>query len=229
MNRLAVIIHGYEIFHANHPIVKLLESNGYSVEFPLWFEYGKEFNIDQVSQNIINQFKGKEIDLIVGISMGGMISGRVLKALNPKKLILIASGPHFKPSEMAAKKIMNLNKSLLVPSLILLKVTAFIYSLFDKRFKTSSDIINVFFDTRIIKKLSIRYYISLVEYIKREDVSQQFKDFNGQIYSFSGKNDSLMPYENLESFENIKKYLIHSKHSHVINDKSIAIIRNLIR
>ena len=93
MSKIALVLHGWPQTKLNqYFLVKFLEDKDYEVVIPNLYLIEESWDIGEISDEISDEIKGRCPDLIVGISMGGLILPHIAKRCPKSKLIFIASG-----------------------------------------------------------------------------------------------------------------------------------------
>lgn len=98
MAKLALILHGFPqpVNSSDNYLIKYLEGRGYEVCCPYLLAGAWEFNWPNIEKYIANELKTKIPDVVIGISMGGLILPNIAKDWPKARLVFIASGPNLK-------------------------------------------------------------------------------------------------------------------------------------
>ncbi len=216
MKKVALILHGWPQTEMNqHFLVKFMKSRGYLVNVPNLYEIEKSWDINQVTDFIIAKLKGATPDLIVGISLGGLILPHIAVRYPNSKLVFIASGVKFNPKFILTKFGITLLKIQLVRKMFVkignkipTAILEFIYRAFNP-FKGKLEDKKLYGDDlrcniNAIKDHSFEKHLILLDLITRLDNKSVLSNLRNKALIFTGENDILMP---KSCGEEIQKYL----------------------
>lgn len=118
MDKTALIIHGYpQPIAKGHLLYDFFEQNNWEVIAPYLFTDKFIFTPENIQKYLEDELKDRKPDVIVGVSLGGLIAPLIAQNYPDSKLILIATGSYFKPKSkiigffykaMANKKLLGL-------------------------------------------------------------------------------------------------------------------------
>jgi len=131
--KYALILHGWPQYKIDKYFLSgHLRKKGYKVTTPNMFTENYVLSPENVLANVLTRLKGKELDLIVGISLGGLILPHMARHFPKAKLIFIASGPKLKSKSKKFNltiKVIKLLLGLRVPAAIM-KLPNFVITFF---------------------------------------------------------------------------------------------------
>lgn len=204
MNKYALIIHGWpQPVTDRHPLIPVLKEKGYQIISPNMFVL-KSINLEETTQLLKESIKGKDIKLVIGISMGGLILPHLLTYFPNAKLIFIASGTKFDPELKFAKLLIRSNLINIVPdpSLFIKFIPKFalnfIWSIVSP-FKGNLIERKEYEDDRdenfkIMSNLTSKKCKEIYDMVRSIDTSRLLKNVRNSALIVSGKYDTLMPY-----------------------------------
>ena len=203
---ISLIIHGYpQPITKDHFLYDFFEQNGWEVLAPYLFTDKFIFTPENVKKYLENELGGRKPDVIVGVSLGGLIAPLIAQSYPDSKLILIATGFHFKPRSkiieffykaMANKKLLGLaHKSIgSMPKQILSSFYAFLSRPYTKDASTreiyrQDSQKNI----ELILKIPINKDEEIIDSALKIDNRQLLKTIKNKTLIFAGKKDILMP------------------------------------
>lgn len=93
--KLALLIHGYpEPIYKDNPIYQYFDERGYSIIAPYLFSPKFKLTDEEVKKYIDSELDGKKPDVIIGVSLGGLIAPYIGNEFPAAKLVLIGTGPY---------------------------------------------------------------------------------------------------------------------------------------
>ncbi len=235
---IALLIHGWPCyFDDSSMLVKFLKKSGYKVIAPKLFL--RNYDEKSIFNHIKKSLGGKKPDLIIGQSLGGIIAQKLSLEYPESKLILIATGPYFKPKAKPFFKFLFKSRSsdLLFFGIKVLPIpiTKFFYTLVTPFMRVNhkeykKDMIN---NLRAIKKIKYKTYREIFQFaisVNNENVLNKIKN---KTLIITGKKDIAMPLElSVLLYEKIpdSKILIYDKSHHNLIDKdSIEKIKKFVK
>lgn len=97
-SKTVVLVHGFpEPIYKDSPLFKYFDNLGYSIIAPYLFSTAFKLTEEDVLVHIESELKGRKPDVIVGVSMGGLVAPAIARLFPDAKLILIGTGPYIKP------------------------------------------------------------------------------------------------------------------------------------
>lgn len=98
MEKMAVLLHGYPAEkRQSTPVRELLEKMGYKVLAPKYMECQEKFSISWFRRELKKEIGDGTVEVIIGVSLGGMILPYLVRDYPKAKLIFIATAARFKP------------------------------------------------------------------------------------------------------------------------------------
>lgn len=105
VKKLAVLLHGYPAEeNQSTPIGLLLRKMDYELIIPRYMVSEEEFSVEWIKKEIKRLAKNKKPDVLVGISLGGLVLPYLVSDYPEAKLIFLATGTRFKPKLKFAEK-----------------------------------------------------------------------------------------------------------------------------
>ncbi|KKQ91989.1 MAG: hypothetical protein UU16_C0013G0018 [Candidatus Woesebacteria bacterium GW2011_GWA2_40_7] len=115
IEKTALILHGWpqpvEAGSINYPYLEYFQSKGYTVFAPKLFTKDFVLKEPDAKKYIENLLGGKKPDVIVGISLGGLLLPKIAKDYPNAKLVFIASDPKIQPESVGFKSVLHLAKN----------------------------------------------------------------------------------------------------------------------
>ena len=236
-----LIIHGWpQGFNKNHILNKVLTDRNYSIVAPYLFSQKFLFNLDNVIKYLIDSLENDEPDVIIGMSIGGLIAPHIAERYPKSKLILVATGTKFNPKSQFIKWFVR-NKRVgtffcgilkLIPKSFLYQV----YKILNPFYGGANDFVLYEEDMKknvdgIIQMKSNKLN-EIMKFAKRIDNKDVLKRLNNSTLILSGKKDIFMPEtEAIELSRQIKEgklVLTDKSHFNVLSKDSLAIIDNFL-
>src|SRR3990167_8346643 len=110
----ALILHGWPQYRLDRYFLsRHLQNVGFNVIAPNMFSRNYTFTPANVLQDVLIRLNGAKLDLIVGISLGGLIAPHVVRHFPEAKLVFIGTGPRLKSKSKNFNLIVNLGRILL--------------------------------------------------------------------------------------------------------------------
>ena len=243
MKKLALILHGWPQTSMNkHLLVKYLKEKGFQVVTPNLFETGRSWNLTKVYRRI-NKDTGSQVpDVIVGISLGGLLLPKLAKDFSDTMLVFVASAPRFKPN-FRFMKFMNA----LLERNVIEKTLSFLYEkLSDRGLSEVYRKVNPFTGTASNKKLyeedlrlniaAIRKYpfskhLEIFLTSSKIDNTDLLSEIKNPTIIFAGKNDILMPLvetQKLKMISGSKLYVTKGSHFNVFTKRNLKQLEDFL-
>ncbi len=202
--KTVLILHGWpQPVEKGSMYYEYFENKKYNVVSPRLFN--KEFVLteNEAKKYIEQQLNGKKPDVIIGISMGGLLVPVIAKNYPDAKLIFIASGPKIQSDAPGFNTVLYLAKNKNILRFLNLlkfmpqKVLFGFYELINP-FKGNVDDRKVYIEDM---KKNFKYIINIpvdeereiVNFVAITDNTNLLKTLKNKSLIFSGKNDLMMP------------------------------------
>jgi esterase/lipase len=236
MQRVALILHGWPQTSMNeHVLVIYLKDKGFQVITPNLFDTGKEWTQTKVYLKIKKDIGSLIPEVIVGISMGGLLLPKLTKNYKDAKLVFIASAPRFKPNFRLMKLM-----SYLLERHIVKKTISFLYEkLSDLQLANIYRKVNPFTgnasnkklyeeDLRLnitaIKKYPFSKHLEILKTMSKVDNTELLSDIKNSSIIFGGSGDSLMPLSEVRKLKSLikgsKLLVTHGSHFNVFSKRN---------
>jgi pimeloyl-ACP methyl ester carboxylesterase len=102
--KTALVIHGWPSpVDKGQKVYQVLENEGYNVIAPYLFDECQKISREDISTTIETKLEGRQPEVIVGISMGGIVAQWMAEKYPQSKLILVASGARIQPKGLLVK------------------------------------------------------------------------------------------------------------------------------
>ena len=243
MKKLAVILHGWPQTDLNeHILVKYLKEKGFQVITPNLFETGRSWNLTKVYRRINKDIGSQVPDVIVGISMGGLLLPKLTKDFKDAKLVFIASASRFKPNFRFMKFM-----SALLERNVIEKTLSFLYEkLSDRRLAEVYRKVNPFTgnvdntklyeeDLRLniaaIKAFPFSRHLEIFKISSSIDNTNLLSDIKNPTIIFAGKNDILMPLaetQKLKIISGSKLFVTNGSHFNVFTKRNLKQLEDFL-
>ena len=213
--KTVVIFHGFpKLLTKNKSTVfNYFLSNNYRVIMPNLLSTKLKFNINEILKYILFELNGKEPDVIVGISLGGLLAPNLATIFPESKLILIGTGHRFKTKIPLYNRLVHIearDERLLLVKLLRLTprwLFRFVYNYLNK----SDDLSN---RTNYIRadevyddafRLSSKKIKEILEFISKINNIELLQRLSNKTIIFAGKNDSIMPVQLSDKINSLMK------------------------
>jgi pimeloyl-ACP methyl ester carboxylesterase len=205
MNKTALVIHGWpQPIYKSHIVYKYFEEKGYKVFNPYLFS--RKFTLDEegISQELSQVLGENKPNLIVGVSLGGLIIPIIAKKYPRAKLIFVATGPRFKPSSQPFKdftifiyKHKNFLRLLNIIKFLPLSLLSIIYKRFNP-FSGRSNFMNDYLKDMLknikdIKRIPIPEEREMLDFAMSIDNTENLKELKNNSFIIYADGDVLMP------------------------------------
>lgn len=198
--KTALVLHGWpQSFATEHPLNNLLTSFGYGILTPDLFSDDNLLDSKNLQNWIARKLGKKKLDLIVGISMGGLILPQVAKNYTEAKLIFIASGTKFDPKVKRLKSAIEFCQTKFGMKLAGLLINIpqvlfeFLYKIFDPFSGDESEHRGYIDDMRqnliAIKKIPIAKHAEIAKVVTDTNNQELLKKLRNRTLILSGKKD----------------------------------------
>ena len=241
--KTALILHGWPQFRLEKYFLTIfLKGKGYKVLIPNMFVREYVFSPENVLKKVRNMNGKSDIDLIVGISLGGLIAPYIAREYPKAKIILIGTAPRLKTDVLIFNIYTRIAKfkpvkKLLLPILIdsPKQLMLFLYHLGNpfsgsperiKQYKTDADL-NIDF----IKKIPISEEEEILDFILTTNNTVLLKSLKNESIIFCGKNDLLMGRGGVELGKllcNSKTYFSKGSHFDAFTEQDLEKIDKFI-
>lgn len=224
MEKIALILHGWPQNRVgNYFLVNFFKDKGYRVLTPDLFDSEFIFSPEEIFKRIKKDFDGGTLDVIVGISLGGLITPHIARKSPNSKLIFIASGPYLKAKPFFFNFVLKLLKYkffIYIGKLILKLPDRFLaifykmgspFSGSEEERKAYEE--DMYTNIKFIKNIPIDEEIKIMKFATTTDNTELLKTLGNRTLIFNGEKDLMMP---AERGEMVHKLLRNSKL--IIND-----------
>jgi esterase/lipase len=243
MKKLALILHGWPQTSMNeHILVKYLKEKGFQVVTPNLFDTGKSWNLTKVYRRINKDIGSQVPDVIIGISMGGLLLPKLAKDFKDAKLVFIASAPRFKPNfrymklmnALLERRIVENTISFLFEKLsdrrladVYRKVNPFTRNVSDKKLYEEDLRLNII----AIRAFPFSRHLEIFKISKSIDNTDLLSEIKNPTIIFAGKNDILMPLaetQRLRIISGSKLYVTHGSHFNVFTKRNLKQLKTFL-
>jgi esterase/lipase len=241
MNKIAVVLHGWPVpVNQSNKVYEILVGEGFEVIMPEYMKMNGDFSPNNVVKFIIKILGKRKPDLVVGVSLGGLLVPYVAKKYSEAKLLIVASGYEFRPKmkwfEKAIKGIAKKGETRTIK--ILGKMPWWMWSRsykvlqqVDKNDWKSlrKDVENF---GKSFKSIQIHKQVQLAKFLEGCNNAAMFRTLKNKTLVVSGKRDKLMPCEQSKMInvlvENCELLECDATHYRVLNEEAIEKIYNFI-
>ena len=96
-SKTVLLIHGYpEPIYEDSYLYSFFKDRGYNIIAPYLFTSEFKLTKEETKKFIEDKLNNKTPDVIVGVSMGGLIAPQIASDYSKAKLVLVATGPYVK-------------------------------------------------------------------------------------------------------------------------------------
>jgi pimeloyl-ACP methyl ester carboxylesterase len=205
-SKIVVLIHGYpEPLYKDHPIYKYFDERGYSIVAPYLFSQNFKLTQEEVKKYIEEKLGGREPDVIVGVSLGGLIAPYLAKDFPKAKLMLVATGPYVKTNITPLNSLIPLAKTLTLPPIYstIVHTPTWFYSIIYKLFnspKLNSQEMEILENHirqnwNCLTKIPASEDREMIDLLISTDNTLLLHSLKNKTIIFSGSGDIMMPPE----------------------------------
>jgi pimeloyl-ACP methyl ester carboxylesterase len=95
--KVALLIHGYpEPIYESSPLYQYFQKQGYSIVAPYLFSSEFRLTPQEVKKYVERKLDGQKPDVIVGVSLGGLLAPNIAQDYPNAKLVMVATGPYIR-------------------------------------------------------------------------------------------------------------------------------------
>ncbi len=204
MGKTVLILHGWpQPVTKDSMYYKYFEENGYSVVAPQLFTKDFVLTQEEAKKYIEAKLAGRKPDVIVGISLGGLLVPVFAKDYPNAKLILIATGAKLEPQatgfrmllDMAKhRKVLNvLNVIRFLPQKVLFAFYEFINPFRGNEAQREIYIKDMKDNLKCIVGIPIDEESEIVNFVSSTDNTELLKSLKNKAIIFTSNNDLMMP------------------------------------
>lgn len=230
-----LILHGWpQPVTKDSMYYKYFEKNGYNVIAPKLFTEEFALTKNNAKNYIEKLLMGKKPDVIVGISLGGLLAPIIAKDYPNAKLILIATGSKLKPQAVGFKILLTIARSKTILRLLnvikfLPRRLLFIFYESINPFKGDKTQRQVYLkDMRdnfnYIISIPVEKEYEIVNFVNDTDNTELIKNLTNKTIIFAGYNDLMMPTNLGSEFHNLlvnsQLILSHGGHFNVFTESN---------
>jgi pimeloyl-ACP methyl ester carboxylesterase len=206
MAKVALILHGWPQHRAGgHFLSGFFRGKGYRVITPDLFGRSFTFSPGAIHQEIKEELDSQRPEVIVGISLGGLVLPYIAKDYPESKLVFVASGPYLKAKPALLDFFLRANKHQVVLNLAetVLKspnwLLALIYKLtnpfngtLEEREEYEED---MYQNIKFIKGIPVSKELEIARFVVTTDNSGILGSLKNKTLIFNGRRDLFMPAE----------------------------------
>lgn len=245
MSKTALVLHGWPQKEINqHFFVKFLKEQGYKVVVPDLFLIQKDWDTIKVAEYITKEIGGEYPDIIIGISMGGLILPHVAIRYPRSKLIFISTSVKLNPNLFFTKLGVVILKIKILRNLFInigdnisIPVLEFLYRLFNPFTGEKKDRIlyeeDLKMNLRVIKEHSFTKHFTLLDMICSVDNTKILRKVNNKSLIYNGEKDKLMGKEGgilmHKLIKNSNLILNNGEHFNVFGKKDLEEVNKFLR
>ena len=239
MQKTVLIIHGWpQPIGEDHRIHRYFREKGFWVCCPYLFKMEGEFSSDGVKKMLIGALEGKSPDVIVGVSIGGLLVPSVALDYPRAKLVFVSSGTRFSPKNWFVKygpRLCRIGMIKLVKSLdekLLLRVYRLINP---NRIKTKDECQSdgeLLSNMERVLELPDDRIREITDFISKTNNRKLLTKIENRAVIFSGDSDSIMPYRQGKKMNRLIKnsrfFVLKGKHHDLINNELLKILDDFL-
>lgn len=204
--KVVLILHGWpqpvEEGSTNEVFLKYFSERGYEIVAPRLFS--KDFVLAELEARVYveKQLGGRKPDVIVGISLGGLLAPTIVKDYPNAKLVFVASGAKMETKsesfkallELAKKKQFNTIFQMLkfVPQRILFNIYELINPFRGDENQRKIYVEDMKKNFRYIISIPIEEEKEIIDFVNSVDNRELLKTLKNRSLIFSGRNDLMM-------------------------------------
>lgn len=202
--KVAVLIHGFpEPIYKDNPIYKYFDNQGYTIIAPYLFSPGFKLNQDAVVRHVKSELNGLTPNVIVGVSLGGLVAPALAKEFPMAKLILVGTGPYIKPKIKSMNGLLKIGKLPVFDyvykaiEFIPTPLYAFFYKLFNHPKLNAAQKLeltrHIAKNWNCIQKISESEDREVIDFLTSVNNSLLLKSIKNKTLIFAADEDLLMP------------------------------------
>lgn len=230
--KTVVLLQGFpEAFLSKKTLIhSYFEDNKYRIVLP---DLNSEslFDSEFVLSDVESKLDGKSPDVIVGVSMGGLLAPVLANRYPKSKLVLVATGPYFKTKISAYNLLVALEardeKTILIRILRLIPRGLFRFAY--KNFNRSSTISDVEYAQRAdenfdgVMSIPVENIKLILKFVSKTNNTNVLGNLLNRTLIFAGKSDLLMPLalsRQLQSLLQNSQLIVNERNHHDVFTKS---------
>jgi len=235
VQKTVLIIHGWpQPIEEDHHIYRYFREKGFLVCCPYLFKMEDDFSSDGVKKILVKALGGKSPDVIVGISIGGLLVPGIAPDYPRAKLVFISSGTHLSPKNWFVKygpRLCRIGMVKLVKSLnkkLLLKAYKLINPNKTKNKDECQPDEELISNIERVLELSDGRIKEVTDFVCKTNNRRLLAKIKNKTVIFSGDKDSVMPYKQGKQMSRLIKnsrfFVLKGKHHDLINEKLLKIL-----
>jgi esterase/lipase len=242
MKKIAVVLHGWPVpVNQSNKVCDILVVAGYKVVMPEYMKLSGDFSPNKVVEHIVKILEKNKPELVVGVSLGGLLVPYLAKKFPEAKLLIVASGYEFRPKmkwfEKAVKGIAKKGENRTVK--ILGKMPWWMWSKCYKVLqqvdrndwkKIRKDVENF---GKSIKLIKVQKQVQLAKFLEGCNNAALLRVLKNKTLVIAGQRDKLMPLDQSRMIniliEDCELVECDATHYRVLNEEVIEKIYNFIR
>lgn len=198
-----VILHGFPdlLQKDKSPLFNYFNRRNYKIIMPNLLSDNFQFNIDNVSKIVDKELANEKLNVIMGISMGGLIAPYIAKRHPEAKLVLIGTGARFRTAIPIYNFLIRIVKKDRHPILIRIVkgVPKCLYRFIYKYFNRKNLLTDSEYKRRAdegwngMTKIKLEKIKEVIKFVTEVDNSKLLTQLTNKAFIFSGRQDSVMP------------------------------------
>jgi pimeloyl-ACP methyl ester carboxylesterase len=243
MKRSVLILHGWPRPVGKDSLYyKYFRDWGYEIIEPEIFSSDFVLTRDNAKKYILDKLEEKSPNVIIGISMGGLLAPHIVQEFPRAKMILIATAPRLKPKAKGFILLIDLakNKKLLNALNVVKELPEkYLYKFYEAVNPFNGDekerlvyVKDMKQNFKYILDIPIEKEGEIVDFVTATDNTEILKTLKNKTLIFAGKNDLLMPQtegdELAKLLSNSRMVVNHGSHFDVIAEPSFIEIEKFL-
>lgn len=203
--KTVLLIHGYpEPIYKDHPLYKYFVDRDYTIVDPYLFSPEFRLTKSETKKYLEEKLSGRKPDVIVGVSMGGLIAPLIAEDYPAAKLVLVATGPYVRTTIGSLNSLLRWGSTPALDAFygVIKLIPTWVYSIIYRSFNHSSlSSINKAKLTQHIKEnwacvtsIPLQEDREVADLLSSVDNTELLKRLNNKTIIFAAENDLMMPY-----------------------------------
>jgi pimeloyl-ACP methyl ester carboxylesterase len=203
-DKTVVLIHGFpEPIYKDTPLYRYFDNLGYSIIAPYLFSPKFKLTQTDVTEYVKKELEGRTPDVIVGVSLGGLLAPAVAREYPNARLVLVGTGPYIKIKTGGMNELIKIGKTPvfdIVYDLIEHVPTplyALLYKMFnhpkmtpEEKLKLNEHIVKNWTSVRRVSENEDR---EVIDFLTSVNNTLLLKSLKNKTLIFAADNDSMMP------------------------------------
>lgn len=239
MQKTVLLIHGWpKPIGKDDNIYRYFRQNGFRVCCPYLIRNETKFSVGGIRKILAKSLAGRTPDVIVGISLGGLLAPMIATDYPNSRLVIVASGVCYSPDNWVAKygpKLCRAGLREVIRSFdrkLLLRAYKLINPNKSKKGERDQDDREIFNNMNRVLGLPDRRIREVIDFVYRVDNRELLPKIENKTIIFSGSHDTIMPCSQGRLMNHLVKnsqlFILGGRHHDLIGSGMLKILGDFL-